>query len=380
MVFDVAIIGTGSDPANTDAGYSMGYKHASGYQRLDRCSLTSCADIDRDNAEQFADEFGIPNDRIFQDHEELLVECDPDIVSICTPPTFHASIVEYVAIHGSVQAIHCEKPMAHTWGKCLEMVDTCESEGVALTFNHQRRFGKPFTRAKDLLESGRIGALKRIEMGGKNLFDYGTHLFDLCGFYTDQSPVDWVLAAIDYREEDIQYGVHHENQAVAQWKYEDNVWGVASTGPQSFVTCQMRLIGDEGVIDIGVENGPPVRVKSVDDPTWSTIDTNRDGFHNHRDGVQDAAFRRLERVLPLMNAGMISTPMYTDRAIASVVQAVTDGRPSPLNAQNALDATELIFASWESARRGERVDLPLEIDDNPLESMVESGQVRPEPN
>jgi hypothetical protein len=43
-----------------------------------------------------------------------------------------------------------------------------------------------------------------------------------------------------------------------------------------------------------------------------------------------------------------------------------------------LQATELIFASWESARRRGRVDLPLEIEDNPLEDMVEAGQLGPE--
>lgn len=38
-------------------------------------------------------------------------------------------------------------------------------------------------------------------------------------------------------------------------------------------------------------------------------------------------------------------------------------------------ATELIFATYESARRRARVHLPLDIEDSPLVSMLESGDL-----
>jgi phytoene/squalene synthetase len=52
-------------------------------------------------------------------------------------------------------------------------------------------------------------------------------------------------------------------------------------------------------------------------------------------------------------------------AAATVAQAKEMG--------GALQATELIFATYESSRRRGRVDLPLEIDDSPLIAML--GQV-----
>jgi predicted dehydrogenase len=48
------------------------------------------------------------------------------------------------AAQAGVKAIHCEKPMAPTWGECKKMVAVCNERHVQLTFNHQRRFGKPF--------------------------------------------------------------------------------------------------------------------------------------------------------------------------------------------------------------------------------------------
>jgi len=66
-----------------------------------------------------------------------------------------------------------------------------------------------------------------------------------------------------------------------------------------------------------------------------------------------------------------------DLAIADIVQSLATGQTSELAAENALNATEIIFAGYESARRRGRVDLPLDIEDNPLESMVDDGQLSP---
>jgi hypothetical protein len=50
-----------------------------------------------------------------------------------------------------------------------------------------------------------------------------------------------------------------------------------------------------------------------------------------------------------------------------------------LSARKALQATELIFATYESSRSRQRVDLPgigmpsLNIEDSPLKSMLEGG-------
>ena len=40
-----------------------------------------------------------------------------------------------------------------------------------------------------------------------------------------------------------------------------------------------------------------------------------------------------------------------------------------------MNATEIIFACYESSRRRGRIDCPLKIDDNPLASMIETGEV-----
>jgi hypothetical protein len=51
-----------------------------------------------------------------------------------------------------------------------------------------------------------------------------------------------------------------------------------------------------------------------------------------------------------------------------------------MEVERCLPATALIFGAWESVRRRGRVDVPLEMDieDNPLEDMVERGVLTPE--
>lgn len=363
MCYTVAVIGTGN-PEKSDT-FAIAYRHARGYERLDDVELVGCADIVRENAVAFADTFGI--EEVYEDHEQMLETVDPDIVSVCTPPTTHADIVADCATAG-VEAIHCEKPMADTWRACREMVATCEEADVQLTFNHQRRFAAPYTEAKRLLDDGRIGPLRRIEIGGPDLYDYGTHLFDMAGYLTEQAPVQWVLGQVDCREAERQYGLYQETEGLIRWRYESGVDGFASTGTDGLLSSQLRVVGDDGEIEIGHEDGPPLRVRTPD-TGWKTVETGRDG-------VWRAQPHPVDRVLAWLPVGpdtFLSDPSYIDRAVAEVVTALREGRASTLAAENALQTTEIIFAGWESARRGGRVSIPLAIDDNPLEAIIEGG-------
>jgi predicted dehydrogenase len=267
MVYSVAIIGTGADPDDRNRdGYAMAYRHAPGYRRLDECELIACADIVPENAEAFADHFGI--ERVYEDNTTLLREVDPDIVSVCVPPSAHAEVVRTCTKAGDLAAIHCEKPMATAWGDCKEMVDICDREDIQLTIDHQRRFARPVTEATRLLAEGTIGDLRRVEWSEVNLFDAGSHLFDLCDHFTDGATPEWVLAAVDPDPENEWFGTMNERQALAQWEYANGVQGFATTAEAdtpTLIETYLRLVGDEGVIEIQPADGPPLRVRTDGD-------------------------------------------------------------------------------------------------------------------
>ncbi|AHG01350.1 glucose fructose oxidoreductase (plasmid) [Halostagnicola larsenii XH-48] len=361
MSHRVAVIGTGTEPDDPDEnGYAMAYHHATAYENHPECDLVACADIVRKNAEAFADEFDIADEGVFTSYEEMLEAVEPDIVSLCVPPAVHDSIAIDCARSGVVEAIHCEKPMADSYGGARMMAQEASRHDVQLTFNHQRRYSDAVRTAKELLDDGAIGDLERIEFAAPvGIFDYGSHSFDLCNYFNDEVTAEWALGQIEYSEENILFGTHNENQAVVLWEYENGVTGLGTSGggegpsPTNAVNCHHRLIGTRGTMELDPsvdgEESPTLRVRGPGDDDWRTVET-EDGMHSWE---------------------------FIDRAIADNVRCLEAGEEPELGAENALNATELIFATWESARKRGRVDLPLNIDGNPLTEMVESGELSP---
>jgi predicted dehydrogenase len=380
MVYDVAVIGTGPDPSEPGPdGYAMGYRHGRAYANNADCELVACADIIPENGEAFAAAFDLGADAAYEEYEEMLAAVEPDLVSVCVPPGIHADIVVGCAESGHVDAVHCEKPMADTWSDCRQMVRACDRADVQLTINHQRRFGAPFRKVKELLVDDEIGELRRLEFAGETLFDAGIHQMDLCQFFTDESDVDWVAAQVDYREENRWFGTPNATQAIVQWRFRDGTFGLAMTGnSRPPGACYLRLVGADGVIELGVDEGPTLRYRT-DGGKWSAVDTDGENLHGRGSpGYLGAVVGKLRRRLPFVSAPDRPRHVFIERAIADAVAGLKGDAEPELAGRNALRSTEVIFAAWESARRGGRVDLPLEIEGNPLVDMIESGQVGPE--
>lgn len=349
----VGVIGTGDNTRRKGPqGYAMAWSHAHAYQELESCEIVACADIVEANAKAFADHFG---GDVYLDYREMLDRAKLDVVSICTWMHLHEPMV-LAAIDAGVKAIHCEKPMADTWGGARRMAAAAERAGVQLTFNHQRRYGEPFIIARSLLQNGEIGELVRFECEFGNIYDTGTHFIDMLSFYLgDGVPAQWVLAQIDYRTENLVFGGHCENQQIVLFEYATGVFGLVMSGapggrkPLGVVN---RLVGEAGVIDVGLGHGPEqaIRWRKQGETEWRYPDTGGAGIHG---------------------------PRFIERAIADVIDCLQSGRKCQLDASNALVATEIIFGAYESSRRHGRVDFPLEIEDNPLRAMVEDGTLSP---
>jgi len=336
-------------------GYGMANEHAVAYKKLRSCQMVACADIKEENAKAFQKKFKVA--ATYLNYQEMLEKENLDIVSICTWPSLHSRMVIDSAVAG-VKAIHCEKPMSDTWGAARLMSQECDRRGVQLTFNHQRRFGAPFQNARNLIREGAIGELRSVEAACGNLFDYGTHSIDLCNMLAGDVPIKWVISQIDYRNENFMFGAHIENQALTQWEYTHGAIGLAATGPGGkLIACHNRALGTDGEIQIGPQGKglPALRIRRYSGKKsgkWETIDCGDEGMHG---------------------------PGYINRAIKDMVDSLNDGTEPELSARKALNVTEIIFAAYESSRIRGRIDLPLTIQDNPLISMLQSGDLNPEP-
>jgi UDP-N-acetylglucosamine 3-dehydrogenase len=350
--FRVGFIGTGRKPEKASLqGYAMAYQHGDAYEKLsEHCEMVACADISEANAQAFAGRFGF--NTVYTDYQEMLAKENLDIVSICTWPHLHAKM-SIDACCAGVKAVHCEKPMATTMGDARLMLQAAAQYGTKLTFNHQRRFGKPFRHAKEILDSGEIGELVRMESNSWDLFDGGTHWIDMLNYWNNESPAAWVIGQIDRNEDRVAFGAPVETSALAHVKYRNGVVGVlVAANPVEGLGCAFRLHGTKGVIELAwsPDPGPLLRYWREGLSEWQAIDCEGENLHG---------------------------PGYIERAIADVVACLMTERDSELSARYAINATEIIFAVYESSRRRGRVQLPLEIHDSPLLAMMENGDIGP---
>ncbi|MDE0632045.1 MAG: Gfo/Idh/MocA family oxidoreductase [Caldilineaceae bacterium] len=342
--YRVGIIGCGR-PLRTEGatGFGMAHRHAMGYAASPHTQLVALADISRENAEAFQEEHG--GDAIYEDYRQMLAGADLNIVSVCVWPHLHAEMV-LAASEARVQAIHCEKPIAPTFGEARRMLESCQRNGVQLTFNHQRRFAPPFSVARQLLREGAIGDLQRIEGRCPDLNDWGTHWFDMMHFYNDETPAEWVMGQIDTSEIRTIFGMAHETQGISHVRFQNGVEGLLMTSAAIEMGAAFRLLGSDGIIEFGPGREGGLRILNGHSSGWR--DVNPEGTMHDLDAVQ--------------------------KGIVDLVEALKDGREPELSGNRAYRAAELTFATYESSRKRGRVNLPLEIDDSPLLAMLDAAK------
>ena len=72
---------------------------------------------------------------------------------------------------------------------------------------------------------------------------------------------------------------------------------------------------------------------------------------------------------------MVAESDATILSILDLVHGVKTGREPELSGRKALQATELIFATYQSSRQRAKIHLPLTVDDSALLTMVAEGDV-----
>lgn len=341
--YRVAIIGTGAEDGGGEDGFAMGYRHAAAYDSHPDCEIVACADLVPEYGERFAESYDLPADATWTDHVEMLRAHEPDIVSVTTPIPTHAPIVADCLATAPPAAIHCEKPMSNRWGEVVEMVDTCAAADVQLTINHQLRLSGPVRRAVELINEGRIGDVRRVEGARRDLYEAGIHQLDLCTYFAGDEPAAWVMGSIDFREGERRSGMVIEDQAVGLWMYENGVYGMMATGDgQDAVGSLNRVIGTEGELAIDFWGEEPLRLRQ-DGSGWESIECT------------------------------YGTPQ--EAAVAHLIEALEAGSEPVIAGANAKRGAEIAFGIYESVRRRARIDLPLDIEDDPLAAMVEADQL-----
>ena len=181
---------------------------------------TAIASGHRANAEAAAREFDVSH--VFDDGVELAQSADVDLVVISSTPDSHARYA--IAALDAGNHVLCEKPTALDAYEAAQMLAAAGRHADRVAWvDHELRYEPNRRRARELIRSGAIGAIRHIELslkpylrgdgrpqasdapwtwwfdaarGGGILGAVGSHLIDLCRFWTG-SEVSYVAGLVE---------------------------------------------------------------------------------------------------------------------------------------------------------------------------------------
>ncbi len=120
-------------------------------------------DVDTEHLKASADELEKlqgSRPKTFDDYQDLLDMKGLEAVFIGTPPHWHA--LQFIAACEKGLDVYCEKPLAYDVKEGLAMVNAAEKAGNIVQIGFQRRQSKAFQKAKEYIDSGKIGKVHQI--------------------------------------------------------------------------------------------------------------------------------------------------------------------------------------------------------------------------
>ena len=151
--------------------------------------------------EAFAEELGVP---VYVDLAALLGDASIDGVTVASSSLYHAELAIQALQAG--KHVLVEKPFATDAPSAQRMVDAARAAGRVVAPFHNRRFDVDFLMVREVLDSGRLGTLRRVHsfiggpgrskswravraQAGGRLYDWGPHLLDQVLSLTDAEVV-----------------------------------------------------------------------------------------------------------------------------------------------------------------------------------------------
>ncbi|MDW8270356.1 MAG: inositol 2-dehydrogenase [Anaerolineae bacterium] len=125
--------------------------------------LAAVADINPTAAADLAGRFGVP---AYGDHRYVLDDPDIAAVAICSSTDTHARLIIEAAQAG--KHIFCEKPIDLDLARIDEALAAVEAAGVKLMVGFNRRFDPSFRKARELVQSGAIGAVHLVRITSRD--------------------------------------------------------------------------------------------------------------------------------------------------------------------------------------------------------------------
>ena len=148
-------------------GYMMYSSHLPHFVRMPEVKVLAVAEVDATRREagkrRVGDGYGNTDCAAYNDYRELLARDDIDAVVCTTPDHWHGIIILDACKAG--KDMYCEKPLTNTLREAKAVMDVVKASDTIFQTGSQQRANSHFRFACELVRNGRIGKLRRIEVG-----------------------------------------------------------------------------------------------------------------------------------------------------------------------------------------------------------------------
>lgn len=329
------------------AGFWARYQLAA-WQELPGVRCVAVCDPVLSKAEALAQRFSL--EHVYAVPETLLANERLDFVDVISGVEAHRRLVELAAERG-LHAV-CQKPLAPTLTDAEAMVAACRRAGTLLLVHENWRWQTPLRELKRVLDSGVLGRPFRAHLLYANSFpvfdnqpflkeldqfilsDMGTHLLDVVRFLFGEArtlccQLDRVHA--DIRGEDVAtvlLRMAAGTSVVCALSYASRL--EHDRFPETFVLVE----AERGSVELG--------------PDYWLRTTTAQGTLSRR--CPPPRYSWADPRYDLVQASMVP-------CLANLAQALRGEAPAETDAADNLQTLRLVFAAYDSARTGQRIDL-----------------------
>ncbi|MBK8230119.1 MAG: Gfo/Idh/MocA family oxidoreductase [Candidatus Eisenbacteria bacterium] len=341
-VIPVALIGCGK----------IARKHVQVLRAIPNLKLSAVVDADPKRAAAIAAE--VEGARVLPDLEAVCSDPEIRLGVVCTPSGLHARQGMQLARAGKHVVV--EKPMALRLDEADRLIEACDRAGVKLFVVKQNRYNAPVRKAREAIESGRMGRIflgdVRVlwnrsqayydeepwrgtwEMDGGVLTNQASHHIDL---------LIWMMGDVEsvYAQgRTVMHQIEVEDLGAVLLKFRSGGLGIveASTSVQpKDLEGSLNLYGEGGTIEIGGFAANELK-------TWRFREETPEDEEIRRDHARNPA-----------GATFAHHQFYLN-----VVEALHDQRRALIDGIQGRRSLEVIHAIYESMETGQEVQLRFE--------------------
>ncbi|MFC7157412.1 Gfo/Idh/MocA family protein [Halomarina halobia] len=319
------------------AGY-IGQTVGGEFHRHAGATVAAVADPSRSAREEAANLFGLSPEAQYADHETMLEETPLDAVLIGTPHTLHYE--QIVAALDRGMHVLCDKPITTDLDEARDIEDRVANTDQVVMIGYQRHINPAFIAARerwrgDLTPTwitaeiceGWIGTREgtwRLDpdlSGGGFLYDTGSHVLDAVLWTTGLTPKR-VSARMTYADDERRI----DDWAALTIEFEEGARATMTTYARApAVREHIHVWDEEGAIYLDGQEWDPRELTEIDD---------------------ESGERR-----PYFNLGS------KESKAGAFIQSIRTGTEPPATLRDGVRVTAVTEAAYESARRGEPVEL-----------------------